>query len=78
MAATAILLLLLAAASPRDGGATKYTVGESDGWTIGPNYDAWSQQYNFTAGDTLGTFVRRCNSLCLARVDLHPARDDNV
>ncbi|KAK1632953.1 hypothetical protein QYE76_007268 [Lolium multiflorum] len=53
MAATAILLLLLAAVSPCDGGATKYTVGESDGWTIGPNYDTWSQQYNFTAGDTL-------------------------
>nr|XP_051189228.1 uclacyanin-3-like [Lolium perenne] len=54
MAATAmIILLLLAAASPRDGGATEYTVGDSDGWAIGPNYDAWSQQYNFTAGDTL-------------------------
>jgi hypothetical protein len=67
MAATAmIILLLLAAASPRDGGATEYTVGDSDGWAIGPNYDAWSQQYNFTAGDTLGTSARRCNSLCLA------------
>ncbi|XP_047051987.1 basic blue protein-like [Lolium rigidum] len=54
MAATAmIILLLLAAASPRDGGATEYTVGDSDGWAIGPNYDAWSQQYNFSAGDTL-------------------------
>ncbi|KAM0907288.1 hypothetical protein ACQ4PT_016230 [Festuca glaucescens] len=53
MAATAILLLLLAAASPRYAGGTDYTVGDSDGWTIGPNYDAWSQQYNFTAGDTL-------------------------
>jgi hypothetical protein len=65
MAATAIVLLLLAvaAAAPRGAGATEYTVGDSDGWTIGPNYMAWSQQYNFTAGDTLGTPVRRCNSL---------------
>ncbi|KAM0907289.1 hypothetical protein ACQ4PT_016231 [Festuca glaucescens] len=55
MAATAILLLLLAAAAaaPRDAGATEYTVGDSGGWTIGPNYLAWSQKYNFTAGDTL-------------------------
>jgi hypothetical protein len=60
MAATAILLLLLAAAAaaPRDAGATEYAVGDSGGWTIGPNYLAWSQKYNFTAGDTLGTSVQ--------------------
>ncbi|CAM0952731.1 unnamed protein product [Alopecurus aequalis] len=52
MAATAVLLLLLAAA-PRDAGATEYTVGDSAGWSIGPNYLTWSQQYNFTTGDTL-------------------------
>ena len=55
-AVTAILLLLFAAAAgPRRAGATEYTVGDSDGWTNGPNYLAWSQMYNFTAGDTLGT-----------------------
>lgn len=57
MASTGILLLLLAAvvAGPRHGGATEYIVGDSDGWAIGPNYLAWSQKYNFTTGDTLGT-----------------------
>ncbi|VAI20549.1 unnamed protein product [Triticum turgidum subsp. durum] len=56
MASTGILLLLLATAAiagPRHAGATEYTVGDSDGWTIGPNYLAWSQKYNFTTGDTL-------------------------
>uniref|UniRef100_A0ACD5XUR7 Uncharacterized protein n=1 Tax=Avena sativa TaxID=4498 RepID=A0ACD5XUR7_AVESA len=55
MAATAILLILLAAAAaaPRGDGATEYMVGDSEGWTNGPNYAAWSQQHNFTAGDTL-------------------------
>jgi hypothetical protein len=65
MAATAILLLLLAAASPRDGGATKCTVGASDGWTIGPNYDAWSQQYNFTAGATRSVRSYAAATLCV-------------
>ncbi|CAL5082604.1 unnamed protein product [Urochloa decumbens] len=52
-AATAILLLLLAAARRHGAGATEYNVGDSAGWTIGPNYLTWSQKYNFTAGDTL-------------------------
>ncbi|CAN6175176.1 unnamed protein product [Urochloa humidicola] len=52
-AATAILLLLAAAARRHGAGATEYTVGDSAGWTIGPNYLTWSQKYNFTAGDTL-------------------------
>ncbi|KAL5201193.1 hypothetical protein ABZP36_035547 [Zizania latifolia] len=53
--ATAVLLLLLMAAAPdlRLVGATEYTVGDTEGWTIGPSYLAWSQKYNFTAGDTL-------------------------
>ncbi|KAF0910738.1 hypothetical protein E2562_004724 [Oryza meyeriana var. granulata] len=50
-APAAALLLLLAAAGLA--GATEYTVGDSEGWTIGPSYLAWSQKYNFTAGDTL-------------------------
>ncbi|WVZ65718.1 hypothetical protein U9M48_015035 [Paspalum notatum var. saurae] len=53
--APAIVLLLITVllAAPRRHGATEYTVGDSAGWTIGPNYLAWSQKYNFTAGDTL-------------------------
>ncbi|KAK3129576.1 hypothetical protein QOZ80_6BG0481850 [Eleusine coracana subsp. coracana] len=47
-------LLLAAAAAPRHAAAgTEYAVGDAAGWTNGPNYLAWSQNYNFTAGDTL-------------------------
>ncbi|KAF8759394.1 hypothetical protein HU200_010438 [Digitaria exilis] len=52
-AATLLLVLLLASARRHGAGATEYAVGDSDGWTIGPNYLAWSLKYNFTAGDTL-------------------------
>jgi hypothetical protein len=54
--AAAILHLVLLLAAARRHGATDYTVGDSAGWTIGPNYLTWSQKYNFTAGDTLGTY----------------------
>lgn len=57
-AAAVALLLLAAAAAAGFAGATEYTVGDSEGWTIGPSYLAWSTKYNFTAGDTLGQFVR--------------------
>lgn len=57
-AVTATLLVLFLASAQRHGaGATEYKVGDSDGWTIGPNYLTWSQKYNFTAGDTLGTYI---------------------
>ncbi|PAN13595.1 hypothetical protein GQ55_2G339100 [Panicum hallii var. hallii] len=52
-AAILLLLVLLAEARRHGAGATEYTVGDSAGWTIGPNYLTWSQKYNFTAGDTL-------------------------
>uniref|UniRef100_A0A0D9XG63 Phytocyanin domain-containing protein n=1 Tax=Leersia perrieri TaxID=77586 RepID=A0A0D9XG63_9ORYZ len=53
--ASSLLLLMAAAAAAAAAlaGATEYTVGDSEGWTIGPSYLAWSQKYNFTAGDTL-------------------------
>lgn len=57
-AAAVALVLLAAAAAAGFAGATEYTVGDSEGWTIGPSYLAWSTKYNFTAGDTLGQFVR--------------------
>ncbi|KAL6655146.1 hypothetical protein ACP70R_005972 [Stipagrostis hirtigluma subsp. patula] len=53
MAAVIVLLLVLAAARRPGAGATEYTVGDSEGWTNGPNYLSWSQKHNFTAGDTL-------------------------
>lgn len=52
-AAAVALVLLAAAAAAGFAGATEYTVGDSEGWTIGPSYLAWSTKYNFTAGDTL-------------------------
>ena len=57
-AAAAILLVavVLEEARRHGAGATEYTVGDSAGWTNGPNYLTWSQKYNFTAGDTLGTY----------------------
>jgi hypothetical protein len=55
--AAAILHLALLLAAARRHGATDYTVGDSAGWAIGPNYLIWSQKYNFTAGDTLGTYA---------------------
>jgi hypothetical protein len=58
-AAILLLLVLLAEARRHGAGATEYTVGDSAGWTIGPNYLTWSQKYNFTAGDTLGTYTLR-------------------
>lgn len=56
-AAAAILHLVLLLAAAGRHGATEYAVGDSAGWTIGPNYLTWSQKYNFTAGDTLGTYI---------------------
>jgi len=61
-AAAAILHLVLFLAAARRHGATDYTVGDSAGWSIGPNYLTWSQKYNFTAGDTLGTYVTRATT----------------
>jgi len=49
-----LLVALLEEARRHGAGATEYTVGDSAGWTNGPNYLTWSQKYNFTAGDTLG------------------------
>jgi hypothetical protein len=61
--AAAILLLLALAATPRHAaGGTGYTVGDADGWTNGINYLAWSQKYNFTVGDTLGTQLARSHA----------------
>ncbi|KAE8652304.1 blue copper protein [Cucumis sativus] len=33
--------------------ATNYTVGDSGGWEIGPNFQAWASSKNFTIGDVL-------------------------
>lgn len=36
--------------------ATNYTVGDSGGWEIGPNFQAWASSKNFTIGDVLSYF----------------------
>ena len=78
-AAAAILLVavVLEEARRHGAGATEYTVGDSAGWTNGPNYLTWSQKYNFTTGDTLGTYTVRAPRrhhtfllLCLCLCDL--------
>ncbi|KAF3324938.1 mavicyanin-like protein [Carex littledalei] len=53
MAAHTIISYALLAAYISAVGATDYTVGDSNGWTISLNYMAWSTKYNFTVGDAL-------------------------
>jgi hypothetical protein len=38
-----------------------YNVGESDGWTIGVDYNQWASTKKFQVGDTLGMH-RTCRS----------------
>ncbi|KAI5065437.1 hypothetical protein GOP47_0020132 [Adiantum capillus-veneris] len=33
--------------------AKKYTVGGSQGWNLGVDYQSWASQFNFQQGDTL-------------------------
>lgn len=33
--------------------ATNYTVGDSGGWEIGPDFKSWASSKNFTVGDVL-------------------------
>ncbi|KAK3193787.1 hypothetical protein Dsin_025097 [Dipteronia sinensis] len=44
-----LMLLILAGVSM----AAVYTVGDSTGWTIGPDYEKWANSKKFHNGDTL-------------------------
>nr|CAD1830495.1 unnamed protein product [Ananas comosus var. bracteatus] len=51
---TALLLLSISAKLPVVVVVAKdYRVGGTDGWTFGPDFLQWSEQYNFTVGDVL-------------------------
>nr|CAD1830539.1 unnamed protein product [Ananas comosus var. bracteatus] len=51
---TALLLLSISAKLPVVVVVAKdYRVGGTDGWTFGPDFLQWSEQYNFTVGDAL-------------------------
>ncbi|XP_015696643.1 blue copper protein 1a-like [Oryza brachyantha] len=68
--AAVLALVVAAAAAAGLAGATEYTVGDSEGWTIGPSYLAWSQKYNFTAGDTLVfSYVQRQHDVLRVNLD---------
>lgn len=36
--------------------ATVYTVGDTSGWAIGPDYSTWTSGKTFAVGDSLGKF----------------------
>lgn len=47
--------------------ATNYTVGDSDGWELGGNFQSWASSKNFTVGDVLSeySFFHVCSKLCV-------------
>ncbi|XP_074580881.1 mavicyanin-like [Curcuma longa] len=52
MAAAAVLLIFVAVAVPA-ATATDYTVGGSQGWTSGVDYNSWASGKTFNVGDSL-------------------------
>ena len=48
------LVALLVAGCAALASATTFTVGGSQGWTTGVNYDSWANDKSFAVGDTLG------------------------
>ena len=54
MATALPLVALLVAGCAALASATTFTVGESQGWTTGANYDSWANGKGFAVGDTLG------------------------
>ncbi|PUZ71094.1 hypothetical protein GQ55_2G287500 [Panicum hallii var. hallii] len=47
------LVALLVAGCAALASATTFTVGDSQGWTTGVNYDSWASGKSFAVGDTL-------------------------
>jgi len=47
----ALLVVVLGCAAAAS--ATTYTVGDTQGWTVGPNYSTWASGKTFVAGDKL-------------------------
>lgn len=56
MAVPVALLIFVAVAVPATT-ATDYTVGGSQGWTSGVNYNSWASGKNFIVGDSLRKLI---------------------
>jgi plastocyanin len=50
---SALIALLVVLGCAAAATATTYTVGEGQGWTVGPNYSTWASGKPFVAGDKL-------------------------
>ncbi|WVZ92448.1 hypothetical protein U9M48_038512 [Paspalum notatum var. saurae] len=50
---SSLIALLVVVSCAAAASATQFTVGDSSGWTIGPNYSSWTSGKTFTVGDTL-------------------------
>nr|CAB3453657.1 unnamed protein product [Digitaria exilis] len=48
-----LVTLLVLAGSAALASATTFTVGDSQGWTTGVNYNSWASSKSFAVGDTL-------------------------
>ena len=48
------LVALLVAGCAALASATTFTVGGSQGWTTGVDYNSWASDKSFAIGDTLG------------------------
>ncbi|KAJ1268907.1 hypothetical protein BS78_07G169300 [Paspalum vaginatum] len=48
-----IALLVVVVSCAAAASATQFTVGDSQGWTIGPDYSTWASGKTFATGDTL-------------------------
>jgi hypothetical protein len=50
----ALAALLLIASCASMASATKYTVGDTSGWTTSGDYTTWASDKKFKVGDSLG------------------------
>ncbi|KAM0838439.1 hypothetical protein ACQ4PT_060972 [Festuca glaucescens] len=50
---SALIVLLVVLGCAAAASAVTFTVGDSQGWTVGPNYATWASGKTFVAGDTL-------------------------
>ncbi|KAJ1268906.1 hypothetical protein BS78_07G169200 [Paspalum vaginatum] len=48
-----LIALLVVVSCAAAASATDFTVGDSQGWTIGPDYSTWASGKNFAVGDKL-------------------------
>ena len=51
---SALIALLVVLGCAVAASATTFTVGDAQGWTVGPDYSTWASGKNFVTGDKLG------------------------